>query len=135
MATEGEAADAASPLACSLGIGRAAFHMKRIRWVGATTGVVTLFALVTVGATQAPPDPAKVEAGETVYGTYCAPCHGEGLRSTGQFPDLRRLRPSDRTKFETTVRDGRNQMPPWRGVISDEQIDQIWAYIRDTADR
>jgi mono/diheme cytochrome c family protein len=55
--------------------------------------------------------------------------------STGQFPNLRRLTPVDRVKFENAVRDGRNQMPPWRGVVSDEQIDQIWAYIRSVADR
>ena len=81
------------------------------------------------------PDKAKIEAGETVYSTYCAPCHGDQLVSTGQFPNLRRLTPADRAKFDSTVRDGRNQMPPWRGVVSDEQTDQIWAYIRSISDR
>jgi mono/diheme cytochrome c family protein len=92
---------------------------------------------VRPGLAQAPiaVDKAKIEAGETVYGTYCAPCHGDRLVSTGQFPNLRRLTSSDGAKFDSTVRDGRNQMPPWRGVISDEQIDQIWAYIRAIADR
>jgi mono/diheme cytochrome c family protein len=86
-------------------------------------------------AAWAQQDQAKIEAGETVYSTYCAPCHGDQLVSTGQFPNLRRLKPADRAKFESTVRDGRNQMPPWRGVVSDEQIDQIWVYIRSVADR
>ena len=92
--------------------------------------------LATAALAQEPlPDRAKIEAGETVYSTYCAPCHGDQLVSTGQFPNLRRLTPADRAKFDSTVRDGRNQMPPWRGVLSDEQIDQIWAYIRSIADR
>lgn len=55
--------------------------------------------------------------------------------STGQIPNLQRLTPADRAKFDSTVRDGRNQMPPWRGVVSDEQTDQIWAYIRSISDR
>ena len=52
-----------------------------------------------------------------------------------EFPNLRRLTPADRPKFDSTVLDGRNQMPPWRGVVSDEQIDQIWTYIRSISDR
>ena len=90
---------------------------------------------LAIAAWAQEPDRAKIDAGETVYGTYCAPCHGDQLVSTGQFPNLRRLTPVDRVKFENTVRDGRNQMPPWRGVVSDEQIDQIWAYIRSVAGR
>ena len=92
--------------------------------------------LATPALAQEPlPDKAKIEAGETVYSTYCAPCHGDQLVSTGQFPNLRRLTPADRPKFDSTVLDGRNQMPPWRGVVSDEQIDQIWTYIRSISDR
>ena len=92
--------------------------------------------LATAALAQEPlPDRAKIEAGETVYSTYCAPCHGDQLVSTGQFPNLQRLTPADRAKFDSTVRDGRNQMPPWRGVVSDEQTDQIWAYIRSISDR
>ena len=46
------------------------------------------------GLAQQPlPDKAKIEAGESVYSTYCAPCHGDRLVSTGQFPNLRRLTP------------------------------------------
>jgi cytochrome c55X len=76
---------------------------------------------------------AKLEAGETVYSNYCAVCHGDRLVSTGQFPNLRRLTANDRAKFDTTVRNGRNQMPPWKDVLSDSEIDQLWAYIRANA--
>ncbi|MFL6797249.1 MAG: c-type cytochrome [Xanthobacteraceae bacterium] len=100
-------------------------------------GLGTWLWLVPSALAQAPgvQDKAKIAAGEEVYNTYCAVCHGDRLVSTGQFPNLRRLTPDDRAKFESTVRDGRNQMPPWKGVISDEQIDQIWAYVRSIADR
>jgi mono/diheme cytochrome c family protein len=81
-------------------------------------------------AEDAAPDKAKIDAGETVYNTYCAVCHGDNLVSTGQFPNLRRLAAKDREKFDTTVRNGRNQMPPWKDVVSDVQLDQLWSYIR-----
>jgi mono/diheme cytochrome c family protein len=84
-------------------------------------------------AEDAAPDKAKIDAGETVYNTYCAVCHGDNLVSTGQFPNLRRLTANDREKFDTTMRNGRNQMPPWKDVLSDGDIDGLWAYIRANA--
>ena len=84
-------------------------------------------------AQDATPDKAKLEAGETVYNTFCAVCHGDRLVSTGQFPNLRRLTANDRTKFDTTVRNGRNQMPPWKDMLSDAEIDELWVYIRANA--
>jgi mono/diheme cytochrome c family protein len=76
---------------------------------------------------------AKIAAGETVYNTYCQVCHGDALVSTGQVFDLRRLTANDRGRFENSVRNGKNQMPPWKGALSDEQIDQVWHYIRANA--
>ena len=92
------------------------------------------FAVTAVASAQdAMPDKAKLEAGETVYNNYCAVCHGDRLVSTGQFPNLRRLTANDRAKFGTMVRNGINQMPPWKDVLSDAEIDQLWAYIRANA--
>jgi mono/diheme cytochrome c family protein len=101
-------------------------------------GATLAFGVVLVSAAAASaqdglPDKAKRDAGETVYNNYCAVCHGDRLVSTGQFPNLRRLTANDRAKFGTTVRDGRNQMPPWKDVLSDAEIDQLWAYIRANA--
>jgi mono/diheme cytochrome c family protein len=99
--------------------------------------VLWLMSIVSAQEAAAPDktvqDLAKIEAGETVYNTYCAVCHGDNLVSTGQFPNLRRLTGKDREKFETTVRNGRNQMPPWKDVLSDAQLDQAWSYIRANA--
>ena len=104
-------------------------------YVGMVIGCGVSVCAIPAFAQEPLSDRAKIEAGETVYSTYCAPCHGDQLVSTGQFPNLRRLTPADRAKFDSTVRDGRNQMPPWRGVVSDEQIEQIWVYIRSISDR
>jgi len=75
-------------------------------------------------------DKAKITAGEQVYNTYCATCHGDGLVNGGQTFDLRTLRADERPRFEHSVLNGKNQMPPWKGVLNEEQIDQLWHYIR-----
>jgi mono/diheme cytochrome c family protein len=109
--------------------------MQSLRWCAGVTiafGVLVLSA-VAASAQDAMPDKAKLEAGETVYNNYCAVCHGDRLVSTGQFPNLRRLTANDRAKFGTTVLNGKNQMPPWKDVLSDAEIDQLWAYIRANA--
>jgi mono/diheme cytochrome c family protein len=109
--------------------------MQRVGgWAGVAIGLGGVLLLAPMACAQdAPPDKAKIDAGETVYSTYCAVCHGDNLVSTGQFPNLRRLTAKDREKFETTVRNGRNQMPPWKDVLSDAQIEQAWSYIRANA--
>ena len=86
-----------------------------------------IVALVTPAAAQ---DQAKIDAGEAIYNDYCFTCHGEKLVSSGQTFDLRRLTANDRARFENSVLSGKNQMPPWRGVLSNEQIDLLWQFVR-----
>ena len=96
-------------------------------------------ALMAVGAVLQPmqaglaQDSKKIQAGERVYNNYCFTCHGENLVSSGQTFDLRRLRPEDRSRFETSVNNGKGQMPPWKGVLSNEEIDEVWHFIRANA--
>jgi len=73
------------------------------------------------------------EAGEMVYEQNCAECHGEKLRSSGAVPDLRKMPADARAIFDETVKNGRGQMPSWEGQLTDENFDQIWAYIRSRA--
>jgi mono/diheme cytochrome c family protein len=81
------------------------------------------------------PARAQADAGREVYAEHCAQCHGERLMATGAAPDLKQLRADQRAHFDTMVRDGKGQMPAWAGMIADEEIDQIWAYIRSRAER
>jgi mono/diheme cytochrome c family protein len=78
-------------------------------------------------------DEKQVEAGEAVYNDYCQTCHGLNLVSSGQTFDLRKLRKDERPRFENSVTSGKNQMPPWKGVLDSGQLDAIWAYIRANA--
>jgi mono/diheme cytochrome c family protein len=54
--------------------------------------------------------------------------------ATGAAPDLKLLRADQRARFDQMVRDGKGQMPAWAGMIADEEIDRIWAYIRSRAE-
>ena len=105
------------------------------RCAGATIALGALLSLMThlLAQDAAAVDKAKVEAGENVYSTYCQVCHGDRLVSTGQIFDLRQLTGDDHARFGNAVRNGKNQMPPWTGVLSDEEIDQVWHYIRANA--
>jgi len=54
----------------------------------------------------------------------------------GEFrPDLRPAQAAqdERARFENSVTNGKNQMPPWKGVLDSGQLDAIWAYIRANA--
>jgi len=103
-----------------------------------TGDIVTLAAIAFLAAlwssalraNDATPDQLKVDAGETVYNMRCAVCHGDDLVNTGQTFDLRTLKADEQPRFENSVRNGKNQMPPWKGVLSDDDIDHLWHYIR-----
>jgi mono/diheme cytochrome c family protein len=112
-----------------------ASQTRNVSWqVRACTGAMVVLGValspVTMASAQ---DSAKIEAGENVFNTNCAVCHGDQLVSTGQTFDLRRLKDGDRARFDNSVRNGKNQMPPWNGKLSDEEIDQVWHYIRANA--
>jgi len=77
---------------------------------------------------------SAADAGREVYAEQCAQCHGERLVATGSAPDLTLLRADERGRFDAIVRDGKGQMPAWAGMITDEQIDQVWAYVRSRAE-
>jgi len=78
-------------------------------------------------------DRSLIEAGAEVYQTHCAQCHGERLANTGSTFDLRTLRADERPRFDKAVTDGKGQMPAWGGVLSAEEFDRLWAYIRSRA--
>ena len=108
---------------------------KNMVWrVGVRVSVMmVLAAALWPVSTVSAQDAARIEAGENVFNTNCAICHGDQLVSTGQTFDLRRLKDNERARFENSVRNGKNQMPPWKGKLTDEEIDQLWHYIRANA--
>jgi mono/diheme cytochrome c family protein len=93
----------------------------------------TVFGLPMFAYADEPTDEAKIEAGAATFSDYCSTCHGDNLVNTGQSFDLRRLKADERPRFENSVTNGKNQMPPWKGVLDAEQIDDLWHYIRANA--
>jgi alcohol dehydrogenase (cytochrome c) len=98
--------------------------MKKV--VVCTAVYVVAFSCGVVSAQDA----SQVEAGGMLYDEHCSSCHGENLRSSGAIPDLRDLGAADRPRFDKMVSEGKDQMPSWEGVLSAQQLDQLWAYIR-----
>lgn len=102
---------------------------RRRMCLGIALGVAILMGPALARAEDFKPDPVKAEEGERVYNNYCQTCHGDGLVNIGQTFDLRRLKPDERKRFENSVQNGKNQMPPWKGVVSEADMDVIWHYI------
>lgn len=98
-------------------------------------GIGVVFGVVLAAYTVSAQDQSMIQAGADVYQTNCAVCHGERLVNPGSSFDLRQLRPEERARFNESVTEGKGQMPAWGGVLSDEEFDQLWAYIRSRADR
>ena len=73
---------------------------------------------------------SQVDLGMRTYAQKCSHCHGPNMVNAGSItPDLRAF-PDDRTRFVTTVKQGKNgRMPPWGDLLSEEQIAEIWAYV------
>jgi mono/diheme cytochrome c family protein len=104
----------------------------------ATAGAQTPQALTSSDApapqrTEADPavvDPARIGQGKKTYAEKCSHCHGFGMVSAGTVaPDLRKF-PHDAVRFVTTVKLGKNnKMPPWGDLLSDDQIESLWAYV------
>lgn len=91
-------------------------------------GVVVCAVLAASGV--AAQDHAVIAAGEAVYKEHCVTCHGERVISPGAAFDLRKLGADERARFDKAMTDGKGQMPAWEGVLTPEEFDQVWAYIR-----
>ena len=83
-----------------------------------------------IAAAAAAQDQAKIDAGEASTTTIATPVTAKSWSASGQTFDLRRLTAKDRARFENSVLAGKSQMPPWKGVLSSEQIDLLWQFIR-----
>jgi mono/diheme cytochrome c family protein len=111
---------------------------RSLKWTAAFFAAVA--AITTASAQTAVPsgaaqpaaggNQALVDQGKTTYAEKCSHCHGPGMMNAGTItPDLRRF-PDDKTRFFTTVKNGKNgKMPPWGDLLNDDQIGALWAYV------
>ncbi|SDD45978.1 Cytochrome C oxidase, cbb3-type, subunit III [Bradyrhizobium brasilense] len=96
----------------------------------AMTGIATMTMPAIAQQANADGDQATIDKGKVTYAQKCSHCHGPNMVNSGTVtPDLR-THPDDKTRFVTTVKQGKNgKMPPWGDILSDEEISDLWAFV------
>lgn len=94
-----------------------------------------LAAVLAAFAATASMSPAaadeKALAGQAVYNTHCVLCHGAAMVNTGSRAfDLRKFPLSQRGRFYKAVKQGKDKMPAWQDILSEEEIGNLWAYVK-----
>lgn len=95
---------------------------------------VVLFLILSLAGIAAAENPGKA-----IFTTKCALCHGAdgtGKTSIGKTlkipdfhsPDVKKLSDAD---LKNTITNGKNKMPPFKGKLTDAQIDQVISYVRE----
>ncbi|MGD8559183.1 MAG: cytochrome c [Gammaproteobacteria bacterium] len=72
-------------------------------------------------------------AGSSIYAHYCVSCHGgDGAGEVAGTPSFRggRLLTKNPMELKSTIRMGRDMMPAFQGVLTEQQIDDVMEYIR-----
>ena len=93
---------------------------------------IPLAALADDAPKPASSEPQKVESGKVLYAHHCSHCHGFNMMTAGTVTyDLRDFPMDKEERFFESVTNGKNaRMPPWGDVLSQEEIGDIWAYVR-----
>jgi cytochrome c55X len=93
--------------------------------------VVLAILLAAIGSAPARAQQGSAERGARTYDKYCATCHGDDLmNNSGIAFDLRRLKADEFPRFVGSVMQGKKAMPAWAGVLDEDQLEDLWAFIR-----
>jgi cytochrome c55X len=73
-----------------------------------------------------------IDKGKTLYVRHCIHCHGINMVTQGTVAfDLRKFPQNDEARFVQSVTHGKNdRMPPWGDVLTRQEIEELWAYVR-----
>jgi cytochrome c6 len=112
--------------------GKASF--VRARSVAITFGMTIGLAVMALAASS----PAKAaEDGAALFKTNCVVCHGADGTGTPtgkslKAPDLHSdaVQKLTDAQITTQIADGKNNMPPFKGVLKPEQIKALVVYVR-----
>jgi cytochrome c6 len=104
----------------------------------AAAGFVLAAAFHAPGAVaQSGDDPGPLvsaedfDKGSQQFHHTCAPCHGRNMVNAGVTTyDLRKFPLEQSDRFHHSVTHGKGNMPSFKGSLSPEQIDWLWAYVR-----
>ncbi|MDO9710821.1 c-type cytochrome [Paracraurococcus lichenis] len=103
--------------------------MRRRAFGRAATGLLGLVLVAGLAGAQDAPSPEAIKAGAHTYASNCSPCHGARMQDPEGAFDLKTFPRGQRDRFFRSVRNGKNAMPPWGGVLSTEEIEGLWAYV------
>ena len=113
---------------------------KRIPNVSAVlTFVGVLLLASTVGAAGAGSASNQTsDAAQTVFKQRCSKCHGEdgrGDTDAGKNLKVKNLRSAavqrlSNKRLASVIKEGKSNMPPFKYVMSDDEINSLVAYVR-----
>jgi mono/diheme cytochrome c family protein len=77
-------------------------------------------------------DAQLIGNGKSLYARYCARCHGFNMVTPGTAVyDLRQFPHEQKGRFIQSVARGKNdRMPSWGDVLSQEDLEGLWAYVK-----
>jgi mono/diheme cytochrome c family protein len=115
--------------------------------MSASLAALTAALLLSVPAHAADGNTTPSARGRALFDTYCVLCHGSSGKGDGRAATLQKVRPSDLTasarsddyKVQIISNGGasmnRSQsMPPWKTVLSQQQIADVVVYLRGIAE-
>ncbi len=73
--------------------------------------------------------PERTEKGRVMYKQLCLRCHGPEMVGGNNAFDLRNFPLDDRARFFNSVINGKRAMPPWKGILSEDEVAILWAYV------
>ena len=71
----------------------------------------------------------KIQQGSRIYSQNCSACHGPRMLDPQGAFDLKTFPRDQRERFLVSVAKGKNQMPPWGGLLSTADIEALWLYV------
>jgi mono/diheme cytochrome c family protein len=98
-----------------------------LRLVLTICAAIATFGLAAAQEVSFPPE--QIGRGAETYALNCSPCHGPRLSGEESAFDLRTVTSDQRERFINSVTNGKNQMPPWGGLLQPEEIEALWAYV------
>lgn len=113
--------------------------MKLGRGLAALALAAAVAGGLSAAAEQAPEkggddrsDPRQVRKGKALYALHCSHCHGFNMVTAGTVTfDLRGFPRNQQERFFESVTNGKSgRMPAWGDVLTQDEIGDIWAYVR-----
>lgn len=94
---------------------------------------ISAFAIIFGLLFTAPALAGDPFAGSSIYAQHCVSCHGgDGDGEVAGTPSFRggRLLSKSPMQLRNTIKTGKDMMPAYQGILTEQQIDDVMEYIR-----